>query len=229
MIPKVKICCISSIDEAQMAIDAGASILGLVGKMPSGPGIIEDSLIAEIAEFTPKNIETFLLTSETTTKNIISHYKKVKTTAIQIVDTITDGTYKEIRKELPHVKLIQVIHVLNHTSINDSIKISQFVDAILLDSGNPTLQIKTLGGTGKIHNWEISKKIVEKVSIPIFLAGGLNPNNANKAIHKVNPYGLDLCSGVRTNGKLDPFKLKAFFESIKGSSTNSFLPKNKGN
>jgi len=158
MISKVKICCISSLEEAQMAIDAGASILGLVGKMPSGPGVIEDSLIAEIAKFTPKNIETFLLTSETTAKNIITHYKKVKTTAIQIVDTITEGTYLEIRKELPHVKIIQVIHVLDDSSVNEAIEISHLVDSLLLDSGNPTLQIKTLGGTGNIHNWKLSKK-----------------------------------------------------------------------
>jgi len=215
MIPKVKICCISSLEEAQMAIDAGASILGLVGKMPSGPGIIKDSLIAKIAKFTPKNIETFLLTSETTTKTIIAHYNKVKTTSIQIVDAITDGTYLEIRKELPHVKIIQVIHVLDDSSINEAIEISHLVDSLLLDSGNPTLQIKTLGGTGNIHNWKLSKKIVKKVNIPVFLAGGLNPQNVKEAIHKVNPYGLDLCSGVRTNEMLDSLKLKAFFENIK--------------
>jgi len=212
---QVKICCISSIEEASLAMYAGASALGLVGKMPSGPGIISDELIADIAAFTPKNIDTFLLTSETSVEEILKHHSKVKTTTIQIVDTLKQGTHQQLKKELPNVKIVQVLHVLNEASIKEAIEISKNVDTILLDSGNPNLQTKELGGTGRVHNWEISKKIVESVSVPVFLAGGINPYNATKAIQKVQPYGLDLCSGVRTNGKLDEIKLTAFFNAIK--------------
>ena len=211
----VKICCINSVQEANLAIQYGASALGLVGNMPSGPGIISDSLIAEIASGVPKNIDTFLLTSETTVDDIVKHYLKVKTTTIQIVDALSEGTHKQLKKELPNVKIVQVLHVLNETSINEVIEVSKYVDAILLDSGNPNLQTKKLGGTGRVHNWEISRGIVEKVEVPVFLAGGLNPFNAAKAIEQVKPYGLDLCSGVRTNRKLDEAKLKAFFQAIK--------------
>ena len=109
----VKICCISSVDEAQMAIDSGAYALGLVGHMPSGPGIISDELIAEIARNTPKNIETFLLTSETSVKKIIEHHSKVKTTTIQIVDALTQGNHLELKKALPNTKIVQVLHVLD--------------------------------------------------------------------------------------------------------------------
>ena len=116
--------------------------------------------------------------------------------------------------QLVSVKIVQVLHVLNEKAINGGIEISKHVDIILLDSGNPNLNIKELGGTGRVHNWEISKKIVENVQIPVFLAGGLNPENAFKAIQEVNPYGLDLCSGVRTNGKLDQQKLTAFFNAL---------------
>ena len=211
---RVKICCISSLEEAKSAINAGASALGLVGHMPSGPGIISDQLIAEIAASVPKHIETFLLTSETSADRIIQHYLKVNTTTIQLVDALTQGFHAQIKAALPHVKIVQVLHVLDESSIDEALEISKFVDMILLDSGNPNLATKELGGTGRIHNWEISKEIVNKVTIPVFLAGGLTSKNALQAIKEVNPYGLDLCSGVRTNGLLDVYKLAAFFSVI---------------
>ena len=210
----IKICCISSIEEASLAINAGATALGLVGHMPSGPGIISDNLIAEIAGSIPKHIDTFLLTSETDIDQIIQHHSKVNTTTIQIVDELTNGTHVQLKGALPSVKIVQVLHILDETSIEKAIRISKNVDAILLDSGNPNLNTKELGGTGRTHNWEISKTIVEKVEIPVFLAGGLNPENAAKALNEVNPYGLDLCSGVRTNGNLDIDKLTSFFKAI---------------
>ncbi|NLP57831.1 phosphoribosylanthranilate isomerase [Lutibacter sp. B1] len=214
-IPKVKICCISSIKEANLAVKAGASAIGLVGHMPSGPGIIKDELIAEITQIVPKHIDTFLLTSETEVEKIIEHHSKVNTTTIQIVDALTKGTHQQLKTALPNVKIVQVLHVLDEKSIDEAIAISKKVDCILLDSGNPNLKTKELGGTGRVHNWKISKQIVEKVNIPVFLAGGLSSINAKEAIDNVNPYGLDLCSGVRTNGKLDSTKLTAFFRAIK--------------
>lgn len=85
---------------------------------------------------------------------------------------------------------------------------------ILLDSGNPNLEIKELGGTGRVHNWKLSRKIIESISKPVFLAGGLKPENIREAIEKVKPYGVDLCSGVRTNGRLDLEKLGRFFKEV---------------
>lgn len=210
----VKICCISSPEEAKIAIKHGASALGLVGHMPSGPGIIEDSLIHQIAKSVPPPIATFLLTSETEATAIVKHYQKVHTTTIQIVDALTDRQYAAIRNEIPHVKLVQVIHVIDENSVQEAIEISEFVDAILLDSGNPNLATKELGGTGRTHNWDLSRKIRKSISIPLFLAGGLNKENVRQAIDAVQPFGIDLCSGVRTNGKLDERKLQEFFEAI---------------
>lgn len=210
----IKICCISSVEEAKIAISAGASAIGLVGHMPSGPGVIPDELIAEIASFTPKHIDTFLLTSETSVDKIIEHHSKVNTTTIQIVDALTQGNHLELKKALPNTKIVQVLHVIDESSIDEAMEVSKYVDTILLDSGNPNLATKELGGTGRVHNWEISKQIVEKVTVPVFLAGGLNPTNAFKAIEEVNPFGLDLCSGVRTNGELDEQKLTAFFKAL---------------
>lgn len=212
--PRVKICCISSAEEAKIAIEYGAAALGLVGHMPSGPGIIGDDLIHQIAKSVPPPIATFLLTSETKPKDIIAHYKRVNTTTIQIVDELEERAYELLRKELPHVKLVQVIHVIDDNSVQEAIEISEFVDAILLDSGNPNLSVKELGGTGRTHNWELSKQIRERIAIPLFLAGGLNKDNVKQALDVVQPFGVDLCSSVRTNGKLDKQKLEDFFNAI---------------
>jgi len=210
-IPRIKICCISSVEEAQMAIEAGASALGLVGNMPSGPGVIGDALIAQIAASVPPPIATFLLTSETSAKGIIQHWKKAKTSTLQLVDALREGTYQEIREALPGVKLVQVIHVLDGKSVTEALEIAQHVDALLLDSGNPKLKVKELGGTGRAHDWLLSRRIREESAKPVFLAGGIKPQNVRQAFEAVQPFGVDLCSGVRTNGKLDPQKLTSFF------------------
>jgi phosphoribosylanthranilate isomerase len=212
--PRVKICCISSVHEALTAIKHGASALGLVGKMPSGPGVIGDEMIYEIAKVVPPPISTFLLTSETKATDIIEHHKKVCTSTIQIVDELEGREYQLLRKELRNVKLVQVIHVVDEKSVREAIEISEFVDAILLDSGNPSLAVKELGGTGRIHDWKLSRQIKDSINIPLFLAGGLNKDNVKEAIDVVQPFGLDLCSSVRTNGRLDEEKLEAFFQVI---------------
>jgi phosphoribosylanthranilate isomerase len=214
MVPRVKTCCISSIEEARIAIESGASALGLVGRMPSGPGVISDELIFRIAKTVPPPIGTFLLTSETSVKDIIKQHQSTQTSTIQLVDALRHGTYDELRNAIPGIKLVQVIHVIDEQSVDEAIEISKQVDAILLDSANPNLLVKELGGTGQTHNWKLSRKIRNSISIPVFLAGGLKPENIRKAIEEVQPFGIDLCSGVRTNGKLDREKLDRFKEEV---------------
>lgn len=209
--PRVKICCISSAHEAREAIRCGASALGLVGAMPSGPGVISDEQIAAIAQDVPPPVATFLLTSETDAAAIIRHHRRVATSTIQMVDALRVGTHQEIRNALPGIKLVQVIHVLDEASVDQALEVAEHVDALLLDSGNPNLAVKELGGTGKVHNWQLSRQIREQTSKPVFLAGGLHAGNVRAAIDAVQPFGLDLCSGVRTDGKLDANKLAAFF------------------
>ncbi|RRB04353.1 phosphoribosylanthranilate isomerase [Larkinella rosea] len=212
----VKICCISSVEEARMAVGAGASAVGLVGKMPSGPGIIGDELIRTIAETVPPPIATFLLTSEPTAEAVIEHHRRVFTNTIQLVDALPAGSYRILRAALPGIKLVQVIHVLDELSIDEALASAEEVDALLLDSGNPKLAVKELGGTGRRHDWTLSRRIVEQSRVPVFLAGGLNPENVRQAIDTVRPFGLDICSGVRTNGKLDSEKLERFFARTHG-------------
>ena len=201
-----------------MAIRHGADALGLVGKMPNGPGPIPDWLIAEITKTIHPPIASFLLTSNQSSEEIIHHVKRVDTNTVQIVDELTSGTYRDIKVSLPYLKIVQVIHVNDEESIEEALRISQEVDALLLDSGQPKGSIKTLGGTGNIHDWEISREIVRNVKIPVFLAGGLNALNVRRAIEIVKPFGVDVCSGVRTNGKLDAEKLTAFVNAVHSKS-----------
>ena len=216
MTPRIKICCIANEQEAADAISFGASAIGLVGKMPSGPGPISDEEIFEIAKSVPPPIATFLLTSQQTAQGIIDHHYRTRTNTIQIVDELEGRDYKAIREALPHVKLVQVIHVTGEDSVDEAAKLAEFVDTILLDSGNPKLAVKELGGTGRRHDWRLSRKIVETCGKPVFLAGGLNAKNVRDAIETVQPFGLDLCSGVRTDGMLDLTKLDLFFNAVKG-------------
>lgn len=190
--------------------------------MPSGPGVIDENLIADISSKIPPPVATFLLTSKQTAEEIIAQHLKAKTNTLQLVDHLPHNELIKLRERLPEIKLVQVIHVLDEKSIEEAISVQKYVDALLLDSGNPKLKIKELGGTGRTHNWEISRKIVESVNLPVFLAGGLNPENVKEAIDFVRPFGLDICSGVRTNTQLDENKLKLLFENVNKINSGLF-------
>jgi phosphoribosylanthranilate isomerase len=214
--PRVKICCIASIEEAWMAIDAGAAAIGLVSAMPSGPGPIPEDLIADIAATVPPGISSFLLTCKQDPPAIIDQQRRLKVNTIQICDRLPDGSHRELRDALPGVSIVQVVHVTGPESVDEAIAVAPHVDAILLDSGNQSLPIKELGGTGRTHDWSLSRKIREAIEAPLFLAGGLNPSNVAAAIREVQPFGIDVCSGLRTNGALDAQKLSAFIREISG-------------
>jgi phosphoribosylanthranilate isomerase len=211
---KVKICCIQSNAEAQIAIENGAYAIGLVSKMPSGPGVISESKIRAIAKWAPENIKTVLLTSLQNTDEIIEQHNYCGSDVLQLVDSQEIETYQILKKELPKVEIMQVIHVINDNSIMEALEIAKYVDMLLLDSGNPNLETKELGGTGKTHNWQISREIVNQVDVHVFLAGGLNPDNVAEAVKTVNPFGVDVCSGVRTDGELDKNKVSKFINEV---------------
>lgn len=211
---RVKICCISSVAEAKLAVRHGASALGLVGHMPSGPGVIADEVIDRIAKSVPPPVATFLLTSETEPDAILDHVRRCGTSTVQLVDAVDPRAYGALRKAFPHVKIVQVIHVAGDDSVAEAKDCAPHVDALLLDSGRPAAAVKELGGTERVHDWSLSRRIVAEVSRPVFLAGGLNPGNAAEACRAVQPFALDLCTGVRTDGRLDEAKLKDFFGAL---------------
>ncbi len=213
--PRVKICCIQSVAEARAAVAHGADALGLVSAMPSGAGIISDErLIPEIAAAAPPPVATFLLTSLTETHAIIAQHQRCRTSTIQLVDALTRGAHADLRRALPGIRIVQVIHVLDDASVTEACAAAPHVDALLLDSGNPKLAVKELGGTGRTHNWSLSRRIVQESGKPVFLAGGLRAENVAAAWAAVRPWGFDICSGVRTNDHLDEVKLAAFFAAV---------------
>lgn len=212
--PRVKICCIGSIEEARMAIHYGASALGLVSEMPSGPGPITEELICEIAAHIPPGVASFLLTSKQDAAAIIGQQRRCNVNTVQICDRLEHGSYEEMRREMPGVSLVQVIHVQGEESLEEAAGVAPHVDAILLDSGNQSLAVKELGGTGRTHDWRISRQVREQINVPVFLAGGLHAGNVREAVESVRPFGIDVCSGVRTMGRLDERKLSSLFSEL---------------
>lgn len=211
---RVKICCISSVEEARLAIESGASALGLVSEMPSGPGVIPDELIARISASVPPAVSSFLLTCRQDADSIIEQQRRSRVNTLQLCDRLPAGERRKLRRSLPGIALVQVVHVNGEDSFEEALSVAGEVDALLLDSGNQSLPVKELGGTGRTHDWRISRRIREAVGVPVFLAGGLRAGNVADAVREVSPFGVDVCSGVRTAGALDRAKLAAFFESL---------------
>jgi len=211
---RIKICCMGSVEEARLAVAAGADAVGLVAEMPSGPGPIADALIAEIAASVPPPVTPFLLTQREDPEHILAHVRKTGVTTVQLVRHVDAAVHRALKAALPWLKIVQVVHVEDDRALALARLYAETADALLLDSGRPSLDVAELGGTGRVHDWEVSRRIVEAVDRPVFLAGGLTPANAAEAIARVRAFGLDLCSGVRTDGKLDPAKLAAFMAAV---------------
>jgi phosphoribosylanthranilate isomerase len=214
---RVKICCIASREEAWLAVAHGAAAIGLVSAMPSGPGVITEETIATIAAGMPPALGTFLLTSRPDVASIVAQQRRCGVNTIQIVDRLQTGTHADLRAALPGVAIVQVVHVTGPEALDEAVAVAPHVHALLLDSGNPSLPVKELGGTGRIHDWETSQRIRARVAVPVFLAGGLRPDNVAEAVRTVRPYGVDVCSGVRTEGRLDPKKLEEFFAAVEAA------------
>ena len=212
--PRVKICCIRSVEEAWTAVRHGASALGLVSHMPSGPGVIPDERIATIAAAVPAPVATFLLTCRQDAASIIDQQRRLRTNTLQICDRLQRGVYVELREALPGVRIVAVVHVTGSASVAEAEGVAREADAILLDSGRPDQAVKELGGTGRRHDWTLSRRIREAVDVPVFLAGGITPENAAKAVAAVGPFALDVCTGVRTDGRLDEEKLERLFAAL---------------
>ena len=182
--------------------------------MPSGPGVISENLIQQIAATVPPPIATFLLTSLTDASEIVAQQKRCRVNTLQICDRFESEGHRQLRESLPGVSLVQVVHIAGEESVAEALRAASEVDALLLDSGNQTATVKELGGTGRTHDWTLSAQIVDQSPVPVFLAGGLSAENVGEAIRAVRPFGVDLCTGIRTNGALDEQKLLHFVEAV---------------
>ena len=220
-------CCIESAAEARLAIDAGADALGLVSAMPSGPGVIPEERILEIATGVPQPVATFLLTCLTDAGAIIAQHGRCRTSVIQFVAAVAPAQVERVRAALPGITLVQVVHVTGPEALAAAREAALVADALLLDSGRPKAAVPELGGTGRTHDWALSRRIVEASPVPVFLAGGLDAGNVAAAVAAVGPFGVDVCSGVRSDGRLDPAKLAAFVAAA-AAGRNPDLPQGRG-
>ncbi len=211
---RLKVCCIASLDEANVAARFGADAIGLVSAMPSGPGPIPDERIAEIAAAVPPSVATFLLTSETSFEAIVDQARRAGTSTLQLVDWVEPAVHRQLRRELLGIKLVQVLHVQDASVLDRARAAAATVDALLLDSGRPDAEPRELGGTGRTHDWRLSRQVVEASTVPVFLAGGLDADNVAEAIARVRPFGVDVCRGVRTFDDLNAGKLRAFVSAM---------------
>jgi len=198
-----------------MAIAAGADLLGLVGPMPSGPGPIDLGLAAAIARDVPPGVAAVLLTSATSLAALRQQVALVRPTVLQLVDAVGIDVLRGLRAEVPGLRLLQVLHVEDDGVVGAARALAPWVDGLLLDSGRPNAALKELGGTGRTHDWAISAGLVAAVERPVFLAGGLGPANIAAAIAAVGPFGVDLCSGIRREGRLDPGLLHRFIAGVR--------------
>ena len=211
---RVKICCMASVAEARMALDAGADAVGLVSAMPSGPGVIDDAMVRQIAHWAPPPLDPWLLTALEDTGALAAQIDHAEVRTVQLVRHLPASAHTALRSLRPDLRIVQVIHVEDDHALDLARGYAETADALLLDSGRPSAAIPLLGGVGQPHDWSISRRIVEAAPLPVFLAGGLNADNVAQAIALVRPFGVDLCSGVRSEGALDATRLAAFMDAV---------------
>ncbi|MEZ4651580.1 MAG: phosphoribosylanthranilate isomerase [Candidatus Eisenbacteria bacterium] len=226
---RIKICCIESAEEASLAVRAGASALGLVSEMPSGPGVIDDDRIREIAAGVPGFVVPVLLTSRTEADRIAEQAESCGVRAVQLCAPVAPSELDRLRKMLPGVARIAVVHVSGPESALEAQALAGHVEGLLLDTGTRVGPEIQLGGTGRTHDWSVSRRIVEDVAVPVVLAGGLRPENVGDAIRTVRPWAVDVCGGVRSPSgsapgghlRLDGARLDAFVRAVREGAEGS--------
>lgn len=212
---KVKICANTSIEEAQMCLDAKADIIGiLVGQEHASSDFVDKQKAKEICNYINKRCDVSLVTHLTDAKRIIELTEYIGNNIIQLHSDIKEEEVEKIKKRLPNIKLVRLIHVASDGTICTDYKKMKYVDYYLLDSFN--LKTNQVGGTGLTHDWKKSRELIELLDKPTFLAGGLNPNNVSLAINTARPYGVDVNSGCKNDfEKKDKEKVKQFVKNAK--------------
>lgn len=211
---RIKVCCIQSAKEAHLTVSNGAHAIGLVSQMPSGSGfMISDAAIGEIIRAAPPTVSTVLLTSEKDPAQIIEHQQATHANTLQLLGPIQPEHVQHLREALPGISLTVVISVVDSNAVEEALRFSHTADALLLDS---KVNHRQGGGTGLTHDWSISRRIVDASPLPVWLAGGLSPENVVEAIRTVSPYGVDVCSSLRPNRHLDAERLKRFVKNASG-------------
>ncbi len=208
--PRIKICCISSEDEVRVAVSGGADLLGFVAPPLGGLGVIPEDRIAELIPLVPPGCVAVLLTGHQDPADIAAQIHRTRPSAVQLVKATTAAARAGLQRTFPGVRFLQVVHVQGPESVDDAIAAAEHSDGLVLDSAVLGGDAPQLGATGNTHDWAVSARIVASVDVPVYLAGGLKATNVAEARRTVGSFGLDLCTGVRTDDVLDPSKVAAF-------------------
>src|SRR5262249_6130052 len=215
---RVQIAGISSLDEALAAERAGADALGFTLRLPSGvhDGLTEAKARDIIAQL-PPFVVSVAITYEATARAAVELCRYLGVMAVQLHGDFPTGELRLIRAALPHLKLIRAVHVTGPDAIARAHALERHVDALILDTYDP---VSGRGGaTGKTHDWEVSRALVQAVRVPIILAGGLTPDNVATAIRRVEPWGVDVHTGVEDpDGTRNLAKIRAFIAQAKATT-----------
>ncbi len=183
-------------EDALMCVDAGVDIIGLlVGQMHTSDDFLTNEKAKEIKDALPSDIKTTLITHLEDGDKIIEIAKYVGVDYIQLHSHLDESEVEKIHNVLPDKKLLRLVHIDTDGKILNDISNIKYVDFYFTDSIN--LKTNQFGGTGLKHNLDTDKKLVETLDKPVFIAGGLTPENVNDAVKYCHPYGVDVNSGCR--------------------------------
>jgi phosphoribosylanthranilate isomerase len=203
----VKICGNTRVRDVEVVAELGAEFIGVVVDVPvPTPRKVSVEKAKEILHVASLSARSVAVIMPNTLDAAVGYYRKLRPDFLQLHGE-EDVTFLKNLRGLVSCGIIKTIHVKGKESVQEAKKCSRFVDAILLDTPS-----EKMGGSGKIHDWNISKKIVKEIEKPVILAGGLNPENVKKAVEMVNPYAVDVSSGVETHGRKDYKKVKKFIQ-----------------
>jgi phosphoribosylanthranilate isomerase len=206
----VKICGIQSFEEARAALGCGATALGfLVGLTHKAEDGIDATTAHGIVRHLPAGAEAVLVTHLRDPGRVAELAAFVGTRAIQVHDDMAVPDLRRLRALAPPgVRLLKAVHVTGEDALGHALGYAAVADALVLDSRTAD----RLGGTGRTHDWAISARVVAAVApLPVYLAGGLRPENVAAAVARVRPAGVDANSGVEDeSGRKDPAKMREF-------------------
>ncbi len=208
---KVKICGITSNEDLVTAIEAGADAVGFVVNVSSSPRNLTIEKAERLMRNTPVFVKNVVVTVPKRLGELVEIYERLRPDILQIHGhNLSDSV---IREKLANTRLIRAIQVKSVHAVDEAVKTANTFDAVLLDTFVPD----KFGGTGEVHDWELSKHIRLKVHPkPLILAGGLNPENVQDAVRVVKPYAVDVSSGVESQpGIKDSKKVFEFIKNAK--------------
>lgn len=209
---------IRNVKDALMCVECGVNIIGLlVGQAHVSDDFIPKELAREIKLALPKDVKTTLITHLENGKDIVEIAKFIDVDYIQLHSHLLESEVEIIRKALPNKQLLRLIHIDSDGKLLTDIEKIKFVDFYFTDSIN--LRTNQVGGTGLTHNLETDKKLIQTLNRPVFIAGGLNPDNVKYAVEFCRPYGVDVNSGCRAeDGSRDREKVLAFVKNACGEA-----------